>query len=86
LENNYLTKPLDSIDDMDTQRLECLRKAVSDGTYSVRAEDVARKLVDYMLPHSQQVPSERSTPWSEPEERNGLTTVPPSMLKSTRSS
>jgi hypothetical protein len=86
LENNDLRKSLDSIEDVDTQKLARLRKAVSDGTYSVRAEDVARKLVDYMLPHSQQVPSERSTPRLEPEERNGPTTIEPSILRSTRSS
>jgi Anti-sigma-28 factor, FlgM len=86
LENNYLSTLLNSIEDMDPQKLERLRKTVSDGTYSVRAEDVARKLVDYMLPHSQQAPIEGSTPELEPEERNGLTIILPSALRSWRSS
>jgi hypothetical protein len=86
LENNHLSTLLNSIEDMDRQKLERLRKKVSDGTYSVRAEDVARKLVDYMLPHSQQVPIERSTPRLEPEERNGLAIILPSVLRSSTSS
>jgi hypothetical protein len=80
--NNYLRTLLNSIEDMDTQRLERLRKTVSDGIYSVRAEDVARKLVNYMLPHSQQVPIERSMPRLEPKEPNRLTIILPKVSKS----
>jgi hypothetical protein len=82
LENNYFRTLLNSIEDMDRQKLERLRKKVSDGTYSVRAEDVARKLMDYMLPHPQQVPIERSTPRLKPEQRNGMTITLPSGLRS----
>jgi Anti-sigma-28 factor, FlgM len=38
-----------SIDDVDTKKLDRLKKAVSDGVYVVPAEKVAAKLVDYML-------------------------------------
>jgi hypothetical protein len=85
LENNYLSTLLNSVEDMDPQKLERLRKTVSDGTYSVRAEDVARKLLDYMLPHSRQVPIETSTAL-EPEEPNGVTIILPSVLRSSTSS
>jgi len=34
---------------MDMKRLEKLKKAVSNGTYAVRAEELAPKLMQYML-------------------------------------
>jgi hypothetical protein len=71
LENNDLRKSLDSIEDMDTQKL-------ARNDHLRQADELNPKLVDYMLPHSQQVPSERSTPWLESEERNGMTVILPS--------
>ncbi len=40
------------IDSGEMQKLENLKKAVSDGTYWVRAEDLAPKLIEYMLQSS----------------------------------
>jgi hypothetical protein len=39
----------DFIEDTDMERLESLRKIVSDGGYAVPAEELAAKLVDYMF-------------------------------------
>ena len=66
-------------------KLERLRKAVSEGTYSVRAEDLAQKLVDYMGLDPQQVPIQSSTPQLEPETRNAQEIVLPSIARSSRS-
>lgn len=85
LKEDYLLKLLNSIDGMDRQKLERLRKAVSDGTYSVRAEDLAQKLVDYMGLDPQQVPIQSSTPQLEPETRNAQEIVLPSIARSSRS-
>jgi hypothetical protein len=41
--------PCHFLSDIDTKKVETLRKAVSDGAYAVRAEDVAPKLMQYML-------------------------------------
>jgi anti-sigma28 factor (negative regulator of flagellin synthesis) len=37
------------IDDARREKIEMLKKAVADGTYSVSAEEVARKLIEHML-------------------------------------
>ncbi len=37
------------IDDARREKIERLKKAVADGTYSVSAEEVARKLIEHML-------------------------------------
>jgi anti-sigma28 factor (negative regulator of flagellin synthesis) len=37
------------IDDARREKIEKLKKAVADGTYSVSAEEVARKLIEHML-------------------------------------
>ena len=37
------------IDDARREKIESLKKAVADGTYSVSAEEVARKLIEHML-------------------------------------
>ncbi len=45
-------RPADSespIEDARREKIESLKKAVAEGTYSVRAEEVARKLIDHML-------------------------------------
>ena len=46
------TQPSDGefpIDDARREKIERLKKAVADGTYSVSAEEVARKLIEHML-------------------------------------
>jgi anti-sigma28 factor (negative regulator of flagellin synthesis) len=45
-------QPIDSespIDDARREKIEGLKKAVADGTYTVSAEEVARKLIEHML-------------------------------------
>jgi anti-sigma28 factor (negative regulator of flagellin synthesis) len=45
-------QPSDSespIDDARREKIEKLKKAVADGTYSVSAEEVANKLIEHML-------------------------------------
>ncbi len=37
------------IDEARREKIEKLKKAVADGTYSVSAEEVARKLIEHML-------------------------------------
>jgi hypothetical protein len=37
------------MNDIDLEKLENLKKTVAAGTYEVRAEEVAGKLIDYML-------------------------------------
>jgi anti-sigma28 factor (negative regulator of flagellin synthesis) len=37
------------IDDLRREKIESLKKAVDDGTYSVSAEEVARKVMEHML-------------------------------------
>ena len=37
------------IDEARREKIEALKKAVADGTYSVSAEEVARKLIEHML-------------------------------------
>jgi anti-sigma28 factor (negative regulator of flagellin synthesis) len=37
------------IEDARREKIESLRKAVADGTYSVSANEVARKLIEHML-------------------------------------
>jgi anti-sigma28 factor (negative regulator of flagellin synthesis) len=37
------------IDDARREKIESLKKAVADGTYTVSAEEVARKLIEHML-------------------------------------
>jgi flagellar biosynthesis anti-sigma factor FlgM len=37
------------IDDARREKIESLKKAVADGTYTVTAEEVARKLIEHML-------------------------------------
>ena len=36
-------------DDARREKIESLKKAVADGTYTVSAEEVARKLIEHML-------------------------------------
>ena len=36
-------------DDARREKIESLKKAVADGTYTVTAEEVARKLIEHML-------------------------------------
>jgi flagellar biosynthesis anti-sigma factor FlgM len=38
-----------SIEDARREKIESLKKAVADGTYTVSAEEVARKLIEHML-------------------------------------
>jgi hypothetical protein len=54
---------------MDMKRLEKLKKAVSNGTYAVRAEELAPKLMQYMLQASifHETSIEASTSRLEPE-------------------
>jgi flagellar biosynthesis anti-sigma factor FlgM len=40
---------LPPIDDARRKKIESLKKAVADGTYTVSAEEVARKLIEHML-------------------------------------
>jgi len=45
-------QPSDSespIEDARREKIEGLKKAVADGTYTVSAEEVARKLIEHML-------------------------------------
>ena len=45
-------QPSDSespIEDARREKIESLKKAVADGTYTVSAEEVARKLIEHML-------------------------------------
>jgi hypothetical protein len=51
LQTRYF-RPDYPIDNVELQKLENLKKAVGAGTYGVRAEDVAGKLIDYMLQSS----------------------------------
>ncbi len=51
LQNHYF-RPDNSIYDTDLEKLASLKKAVGAGTYDVRAEEVAGKLIDYMLQSS----------------------------------
>jgi anti-sigma28 factor (negative regulator of flagellin synthesis) len=37
------------MDEARAEKIETLKKAVADGTYSVSAEEVARKLIEHML-------------------------------------
>ncbi len=37
------------IDDVRLEKVESIKKALADGTYSVSAEEVARKLIEHML-------------------------------------
>jgi Anti-sigma-28 factor, FlgM len=55
-DNERLDKSIEV--DVDTEKLGRLKKAVSDGSYVIPAEEVAAKLVDYMLQlwDSKQIP------------------------------
>lgn len=39
----------DAIDDVRMEKIANIKKALADGTYSVSAEEVARKLIEHML-------------------------------------
>jgi hypothetical protein len=48
LQNRYF-RSYTLIDNVDLEKLDNLQKAVGAGTYDVRAEELAGKLIDYML-------------------------------------
>jgi len=48
LQKRYV-RPDNFTNDVDLEKLENLKKTVGAGTYDVRAEEVAGKLIDYML-------------------------------------
>jgi hypothetical protein len=51
LQTRYF-RPDYPIEKVELEKLENLKKAVGAGTYGVRAEDIASKLIDYMLQSS----------------------------------
>jgi anti-sigma28 factor (negative regulator of flagellin synthesis) len=51
LQKRYF-RPDNFMNDIDLEKLENLKKTVGAGTYDVRAEEVAGKLIDYMLQSS----------------------------------
>jgi Anti-sigma-28 factor, FlgM len=51
LQNSYF-RPYNLMDNAEMAKLDNLKKAVGAGTYDVRAEAVAGKLIDYMLQSS----------------------------------
>jgi hypothetical protein len=44
------------MDDMRLDKIEKLKRAMADGTYDVRADELARKLIDHMLRRSLREP------------------------------
>ena len=51
MQNRYFRSEI-LVDNVELEKLEKLKKAVGAGTYDVHAEEVAGKLIDYMLQSS----------------------------------
>jgi hypothetical protein len=77
-----------SLEDVDTNNLDRLKNAVGDGTYVVAAEEVAARLVDYMLQlwDSKEIPLNALTTELESGVWNELGSKAPSARRSSRKS
>jgi Anti-sigma-28 factor, FlgM len=77
-----------TLEDMDTNNLDRLKNAVGDGTYVVAAEEVAARLVDYMLQlwDSKEIPLNALTTELESGVWDELGSKAPSARRSSRKS
>jgi hypothetical protein len=77
-----------SLEDVDSNNLDRLKNAVGDGTYVVAAEEVAARLVDYMLQlwDSKEIPLNALTTELESGVWDELGSKAPSARRSSRKS